>query len=156
MTVSLIGSWLINSLTHWLLWLMKHPFSSKEKISIFSLRWRKSCPGFCSDIFKRVKLGNYFGEGDSIGSNVFSLYILFPQPYRYLNSVLISVILTMFRSTIAKLSMTSPVVISVPTRALLTSETMGTFCSVVGKFKYQKKFKVNVCKQIFSARGRKG
>ena len=73
---------------------------------------------------------------------VFSLYILFPQPYRYLNSVLISVIVTMFRSTIAKLSMTSPVVINVPTRALLTSETMGFLCSVVGKFKYQKNLRL--------------
>ena len=46
--------------------------------------------------------------------------------------------------------MTSPININVPTRALLDAEKKGFFCSMVGKFKYQKKFEINVCKQISS------
>ena len=46
--------------------------------------------------------------------------------------------------------MTSPININVPTGALLDAETKGSFCSGVGFFKYQKKFDVNVCKQISS------
>ena len=37
---------------------------------------------------------------------------------------------------------TSPIVINVQTRGLLAVE-----CSVAGKFEYQKKYDVNVCKQ---------
>ena len=42
---------------------------------------------------------------------------------------------------------TSPIVINVPTRGLLAVETMHAIVSVAGKFEYQKKYDVNVCKQ---------
>ena len=49
---------------------------------------------------------------------------------------------------IAMFLVTSPIVINVPTRGLLVVETMHVcYCSVAGKFEYQKKYDVNVCKQ---------
>lgn len=41
----------------------------------------------------------------------------------------------------------SPIVINVPTRALLAGEKKGFFDPWYGTFEYQKKFDVNVCKQ---------
>ena len=49
---------------------------------------------------------------------------------------------------IAMFLVTSPIVINVPIRGLLAVETMHAInSSVVGKFEYQNKYDVNVCKQ---------
>ena len=75
---------------------------------------------------KRVKLGNYVEDRDSIGSCLLPVYFVPPTlPLSQFSAYFGHS--NHFRSTIAKLSMMSPVVINVPTRALLTSETMGFF-----------------------------
>ena len=51
----------------------------------------------------------------------------------------------LFPHLYSEISMTSPIDIYVPTRAW---RNKGFFCSVVGKFEYQMKFDVNICKQI--------
>ena len=55
-----------------------------------------------------------------------------------------------FTVTIAMFLVMSPIVFNVPTRGLLAVETMHANCSVAGKFEYQKKHDVNVCKQEIS------
>ena len=55
-----------------------------------------------------------------------------------------------FLKCIAMFLVTSPIVINVPTRGLLAVETMHAIVRVAGKFEYQKKYDVNVCKQVSS------
>ena len=75
--MSLIGSGLVDSLTpltHETFVLLERKdfdfFAAVEKVLSWVLQ--------PSDIFKRLKLGNYVGEGDSIGSCLLPVYFVPP------------------------------------------------------------------------------